>query len=792
MLRGVEPRLPVRAPIRIFTVLAAVAALAAGSARAGDDVAAQLRSSKIDERLGAVETLRKNGAKDAESLLRGALKDADWEVVERAAAALGERGTAASAEALVKVALDGPVRRLRIAAARSTAKLDPAAAVAAFAKAAKTSGPPEVRAVDALASSVDFLGEAARAPLAAMLATENVAARAAGAAGLHAFASDERIKRLKACLEDAHSEVATAALDSTRDHPDAALLPLLLGALASKNRREVVERRIDAALVALLQATPADGRAALAAAMFDALKGTSGQERARVVRMLGRCAAKPPTAAPCIPAETAVSAFTMLLASASDDVRAATVRALSQVGSDAALDAVAGVARGDRSGRVRDVALRDLLAARGVGHAATRELVNALAEDPDVDVREDALVALGSPDAKGAVELLTTHLKDPTWEVAVAAAVSLGKTHDPAALAPLEALLAHKDWRYSSAALVGLGHLQQKAAVARLIEGLHSRSATAKLTAYEFLRRLTNDKVGNKEAAWKEWWQKHAAAYQFVDAAALAKNAQKYGYAADPAGYGRMYQDLDVLCFQSRGDHIEKLLDALKIAHRDTRSGVVEEAGVSPFGVYVANCTGEAQPPDLDQVRWFVHTGGYLFCSCWALTYHAAEVRPGFARQLPTRVQVLDLVTAEPCRESPYLTGVFEPGTRPRYSLSGAHLIDVLDPERVEVLIDSPECESRWGGGNLAAWWSVGHGLILDSANHFDLQGLGYELAPKMKDAADRIAYAIDTMGLRYADVRAIPNDVWKSGTKSAEDVRDLSMFRFLTNFVRRKRIAGA
>jgi hypothetical protein len=149
-------------------------------------------------------------------------------------------------------------------------------------------------------------------------------------------------------------------------------------------------------------------------------------------------------------------------------------------------------------------------------------------------------------------------------------------------------------------------------------------------------------------------------------------------------------------------------------------------------------------------------------------------------------------VVAEPCRESPYLTGVFESGTRPRYSLYGSHLIDVLDPERVEVLIDSPECESRWGGGNLAAWWSVGHGLILDSANHFDLQGLGYELAPKMKDAADRIAYAIDTMGLRYSEVRAIPGDVWKSSTKSAEDVRDLSMFRFLTNFVRRKRIAGA
>jgi RecA-family ATPase len=61
-----------------------------------------------------------------------------------------------------------------------------------------------------------------------------------------------------------------------------------------------------------------------------------------------------------------------------------------------------------------------------------------------------------------------------------------------------------------------------------------------------------------------------------------------------------------------------------------------------------------------------------------------------------------------------------------------------------------------------------------------------------MKDAAERMAYALDSMGLSYADVRAIPIEIWKSPTKTAEEVRDLSAFRFITNFVRRKRIAGA
>src|SRR5262249_10986290 len=108
---------------------------------AGDDAAVQLRSAKVDERLAGVESLRKNGAKDAEALLKRALKDADGEVVEKAAAALAERGTPACAEALGRIALDGPARRLRIAAARAMAKLDPAAAATAFARAANLDSP---------------------------------------------------------------------------------------------------------------------------------------------------------------------------------------------------------------------------------------------------------------------------------------------------------------------------------------------------------------------------------------------------------------------------------------------------------------------------------------------------------------------------------------------------------------------------------------------------------------------------------------------------------------------------
>ena len=194
---------------------------------------------------------------------------------------------------------------------------------------------------------------------------------------------------------------------------------------------------------------------------------------------------------------------------------------------------------------------------------------------------------------------------------------------------------------------------------------------------------------------------------------------------------------------------------------------------------------------DVERLRWFVHVGGYLFSSCWAVTETVGRVAPGNLRKLETRGEVLDQVTAAPCDPgSPYLDGVFAPGVVPIYHLVGAHLIDVTAPERVEVLVDSPECAERWGGGNLAAWFRTGHGRILDSVNHFDAQGLAEALG--LKSEEDRRAFAMDHMGITFTRLRATDGEKWwSSSPKAAEHVRDLSAFSLITNFVRARRLQG-
>ena len=166
------------------------------------------------------------------------------------------------------------------------------------------------------------------------------------------------------------------------------------------------------------------------------------------------------------------------------------------------------------------------------------------------------------------------------------------------------------------------------------------------------------------------------------------------------------------------------------------------------------------------------------------------NVYPGVLKKYETG-EVLDTVSADNCaQDSPYLEGVFAPGVRPLYSLVGAHLIEVVDHERAEVLIDSPECAERWGIGDLAAWFPAGHGVVIDSVNHFDEQGLTN--ATGLKGAEAIQAYAVDHMGLSYEELRAKKKEkFWKSAAKAGREVMDLSVFKLVTNFVRLKRLYG-
>ena len=773
--------------------MAAFALLAPALLRA--DPARGLKSKDVLERLAAVDALLSEGGEEAETLLLKALDDRDWEVRERAAHALRERGGPKAIDALVKAALIGPVRRVRRASADALARLDADRAAADIAR--RAGGPTIVPALEALARIAPFI-DAAREDtgrsVRRCLASPEVEVLRAGASALAIFRGAERREVLEMLLDHAQPSVRCAALDAALRHPSPDDLAALIGLLNRPDQPDVVERRVVAALHALV-ATAERGEAADGLAR-KALFGIGTAKDPSVVRRFVRLAARLGAPFGEDLSERSVSldmlkpVMEAALAHEAPGPRAAAVRAALDLRDDAWIARAITLAKSDPAPVVRAHALRVAVDARGVRDDEVFALVvDRLRKDADPGVREEAAVRLGVRGIAGATPTLAAALEDESWEVAVCAAVSLGKTEDPEAIAPLRALRGHRDWKLRAAGVVGFGRLRHKEVIPDLIEALASKDGPSAASAYEFLRRLTPKVIDPAPKPWREWWDENEKTYAFRDLEAEARESKKYGYATQPV---RVYEDLDVIVLQSRGDHIEQLLDVLGITYRLTRGGQVPDIGVHPFAVFVSNCTGEITAKDVEQIAWFVRTGGALFCSCWALHHTAELVYPGVVRKLETRGQVLDNVIAEQCpTQSPFLDEVFDGVTRPIYVLYGAHLIEVLDPERAEVLIDSPDCADAWGDGNLACWFRAGHGVILDSANHFDLQGL--EKAEGLKGSDGRRAYAMDHMGIGHEELRTLDaKGVWGSRSKAAKAARDLSAFRLITNFVREKRRADS
>jgi len=829
--------------IRIRRVAAALLLVGASLSLAPEalpgDPAKDIKDKDFKVRIAAIETLEQSGGKEAEALLLDALKDKDWQVVERAAAALGAKGGPASLDELVTLAADGPIRRIRIVAARSAGRIDENKAVAALGH--KLNGESVVHALEAVGFIVTTRqNEAAAKVLDEALKTnqkrdkemekvsggkERDPIRRAAAASLTAFPTDGRASRVEKLMFDNDYGVACAALDTVIEVPDPAFLPIMVNGLSAKKLDDCVERRMRNAVRAIVAMKPPGAEAAtLAAPVFAAVASASTPEAAarfaRVVGDLGKAppvvnlddlsekekedAKNKPAPQPLVPAEKATEALAPALANADPRPRAAAVVSLTKIRSDWAITQLIGIATNDTDAHVRVMAVRGLAATITAKDARAFKVFQDRLSDSDPMVREESAVALGVRGVTGAVPSLmklvdeamaekpSKDRKHPAmkWALGTVALVSMGKTMDPDAVEPLRKTLHDAtDWRLRASAVVGLGRVQKAAAVPDIIEALDDKEPSVHNTAFEFLRRMASKDVDPTSKAWREWWKINAPGYVFVDLEAEYRKAHKFGYAPTIEG---LYQGLDVVVLATRGggDRIEDLLTELKINHRLCRQPQVQEAGLHPFALFVANCPGEIGEKDVEALSWFVRAGGYLFSSCWALHETIEKIYPGIVQRYQTPgAQVIDYnVTAAPCEpDSLYFDGVFDQWTRPLYVLEGAHLIEQLDRDRVEVLIDSPCSATSWGSGNLACWFTAGHGVILDSVNHFNHQG--FHFAKDMKTAEDRMAFAMDHMGITYADARDfMARKVFDKTSSCEKEVTDQSAFKFLSNFVRCKR----
>lgn len=746
-----------------------------------------IKNKDAEVRLVAVPGLQALGDEKALKALIKALDDDDWEVIETAAAALAELQVAEAMKPLIKVAVEAPVRRVRAAAAAAAAQIDADAGVELLIKAAG-SKKTMVHGFEALAVvAAEAESEEASKVIEKGLKNKEPEFRAAAALALHGLPLVDRDEALQAAFSDEDLRVRVAAAQSLGLDPRPEFLEFAVDQLLRKPIHEVVERRLRPATVAILfSSVEDDATLAVAKAVFDARLDASGEER--LARLAAECMADSDFQ------RAAGARLRAMLEEGDTEVRAAAAHALRKAPKEDvdALAALHTAAAEDPQPRIRRAALASLAVLLDLEDEDYRALLlDRLANDDHPRVREFVAVALGKPSADHgaeAVAALQTALSDADWGVAVCAAVSIGKTRADEAVPALQELCVHSDWRMRGAAVAGIAHTYRKDTIEAVIPLLDDPQPVVARTAHEYLKHVTRQDLDRTAEAYSAWWTEHGRNVRLLTPEEVRERNKEYA-SFDPTG-ARAYKNLDIVVLESRGDHIQHVLERLEIPHRITVAAQLASAELHPFAIYVSNCTGEVTSQDIEILRWFTLTGGYLFGSCWSLHHTIARVYPGVVGTLPEHLDgtLVDRVLAEPTvAASPYLEGVFPNDTRPVYALVGAHLIVVKQPERCEVLIDSPDCAATWGNGNLAVWFDAGHGLILDSANHFEEQGIAD--APGLKKPIDRMAYAVDHMGLTYARLRELVNEKWwKSNSTTAAQVHDASAFRFITNFVRQKR----
>ena len=781
-----------------------------------------IASKDYSVRLAAIDELGGGAYEKAEKWLLRALADDDWEVREHALEALGRVGTAkATLKPLLEAALEAPLARLRRAACVSLAQIGAADAAAALNK--KLGGDTALRASQALVelglAELSRQGAEARArpnagKLERLLSSKDEAEREGAASALATLAALAEPARLSDLLARDDTLVRCAALEVVARAPNALFLNAVLRALQRPVLSDVEERRISSALEAICtrvlareEALPIELAAQLAA--FDGPR----DRLARALELLQRTG----LAARELGQGAVARRLVELCEEREPRVRCAALHALVSCAPDEAAAILMRKGASDESSEVRRLALFDLVRVLGLPEAEPDEaepdgaapvaaepeegspaaaraarlgwLIDRLAGDASAQVREQAAVDLGRVGRPEVVEALTSALLDKDWRVAVCAAVSLGKTHAAAAVPVLVPLSRHADWRLRGAAAVALGELNQVGIMEPLIAALSDPEPAVVRSAHESLALASgHGEVEPTADAWKAWWKANRERHVFRDRRALAERQRRFGYSVPDS---QVYEGLDVVVLDSRGDHIQTILERLKIDYRLTAGAQLPECGLHPGAIFVSNCTGEIEAGDVERLEWFVRVGGSLFGSCWALSQTIEAIYPGVIAKYETRSEVLGDVRAQAIgytEEHPFLRGAFRPEVSPIYHLEGAHLIRVLSPERCQVLVDSAQAAARYGEGNLAAWFEAGHGLILDSVNHFELQGLESTIGLKTPEA--RQAYAIDHLGLDYARWREIQNEsFWKSNHRASEEVWDGSAFRFVTNFVRAKRL---
>lgn len=206
----------------------------------------------------------------------------------------------------------------------------------------------------------------------------------------------------------------------------------------------------------------------------------------------------------------------------------------------------------------------------------------------------------------------------------------------------------------------------------------------------------------------------------------------------------------NVVVVRGSYDHIEQVLDSADTPYTPVHPEALDKAKLRADQVLFVNCPGNLNDKGLRKLEGFVRAGGFLFTTDWALRHVIEKAFPGYLayNDRPTldevvRIEILD-------NDDTILQSVLDEQDDPQWWLEGSsYPIQILDPKRVRVLIQSKELKERHGEAPVFVSFDYGEGQVYHMISHFYLQRSETRTARHAAPSTDYLA----SKGVAAADM---------------------------------------
>ena len=179
----------------------------------------------------------------------------------------------------------------------------------------------------------------------------------------------------------------------------------------------------------------------------------------------------------------------------------------------------------------------------------------------------------------------------------------------------------------------------------------------------------------------------------------------------------------EVIVARGQYDFIERVFSKMGMPHKVVAPSAFEAFAPSPEQIVFLNCPGNIDREGVRNLVDFVEKGGFLFTTDWALKH---VIEPGFPGTLRYNGNSTgdEVVRVEiDSKEDPFLKSLIGEEDDPQWWIEGSsYPIEVLEKDRVEVLVRSKEVKERYGESPIFTSFDHGEGKVYHMISHFYLQ----------------------------------------------------------------------